>query len=64
MHESRACLTTTHWASIRDVFVTCLTYDHRFALASGHEHHRTHRYPPGAFPLALTLYSKYAPVDR
>jgi len=39
MHETRACLLTTHGASIRDVFVAGFTDDHRFALAGGHQHH-------------------------
>jgi hypothetical protein len=45
MHEPRACLLTTHWASMRDVFMACLTHDHRFALVGCHEHH-----PPGFLP--------------
>jgi hypothetical protein len=39
MHEARTCLSTLHWASIRDVFVTHLADDHRFALAGSHKHH-------------------------
>ncbi len=49
MHETRACLTTTHWVSIRDVFVARLAYDHRFALAGGHEHHPTWLWPPSFY---------------
>ncbi len=46
MHEARTCLMTSHWASIRDVFMTRLTYDHCFALADGHEHHPTGLWSP------------------
>jgi hypothetical protein len=39
MHEAGCRFFSTHWASMRDVYMAGRTDNHRFALAGCHQHH-------------------------